>query len=189
MLIGTSTAGQPCDAALSFVESIVNHREGKPWPGHAVGRLRLRETDRDIQRHTELWPLSVSSTLIGVVAMRCALLLSLYEERHGHASRDGSGRLVEVYPAAALKRWDFTYQGYKGKKGQKVRCELLDTIRKRTRDWLTLPDSVCQSCQDSDDVLDAVVAALVARAAATGNKRDGRVGSRCQRPIAWMRWQ
>ena len=45
---------------------------------------------------------------------------------------------------------------------------MLEAIGARTQSWLTLPDATCQTCEDSDNVLDAVIAALVARVAATG---------------------
>lgn len=112
-------------------------------------------------------PATVSRSADGGVtvrAVRMAGLLSKLERNGEQAARNGAGQFVEVYPAAALQIWGFKSQGYKGKKGQKVRCELLDAIRKRAQNWLTLPDKIYQDCQKSDDVLDAVIAALVARA-------------------------
>jgi hypothetical protein len=104
--------------------------------------------------------------LIGVVAMRCAWLLSLYEKRHGQAPRDGSGRLVEVYPAAALKVWGQEPTGYKGKKGAGKRAVLVDWLSTATAPWLTAAEGVWRLCSDGDDALDAVLASLVARGAA-----------------------
>lgn len=49
-----------------------------------------------------------------------------------------------------------------------ARCRWLEAIRASAQRWQTPPNVICQTCQDSDDVLDAVIAALMARAAATG---------------------
>ena len=71
--------------------------------------LRHRTTDLFV-RSLDLGstPLSVSSDLIGVVAMRGAWLQSAWAQRWGRLEpRDGSGRLVETYPAAALRAWGF----------------------------------------------------------------------------------
>ena len=154
----------------AFVEAIVAHRDGRPWPRHDPKReaLRFRRTDVAVHDRTHRWPLSVSSDRIGVTTMRLAGLLSRLEQGGETIARDGSGKLVEVYPAAALSVWAFDSQGYKRKENRDVRCRLLGAVRARTQNWLTLPDAVCRTCQDSDDVLDAVIAALVARAAATG---------------------
>ena len=154
----------------AFVEAIVAHRDGRPWPDHGANRepLRFRRTDIAVHERTHRWPLSVSSDRIGVTTMRLAGLLSRLEQNGEAVERDGSGRIVEVYPAAALDIWDLPSRGYKRKENRDARCRLLDAIKTRTHGWLTLPDAVCQSCQGSDDVLDAVIAALVARAAATG---------------------
>ena len=154
----------------AFVEAIVAHRDGRPRPDHDGSRepLRFRLTDVAVHDRTRRWPLSVSSDRIGVTTMRLAGLLSKLEQNGETVARDGSGKLVEVYPAAALAVWGFDSRGYKRKENRDARCRLLAAIEARTRTWLTLPDETRTRCQDSDDVLDAVIAALVARAAATG---------------------
>ncbi len=152
----------------AFVESIASHREGRPWPGHPMEHLRLRETDRHAHERTGIWPLSVSSNLVAIPAMRCAGLLSRYGAVHGPVPRDGSGKLVEVYPAAALKRWGLPHSGYKGKANAASRAKLVQQLRDRTEPWLAASDEIWGDCSENDDVLDAVVAALAARAAATG---------------------
>ncbi len=66
-----------------------------------------------MRERIERWPLSVSSNLIGVIAMRTARLLS----ETGRIARSGRGRFIEVSPAAALHVWGFPSAGYKKKAG------------------------------------------------------------------------
>ena len=80
-------------------------------------------------------------------------------------ARDGSGKIVEVYPAAALHVWGFPSQGYKGPKHREARVKLVTLIEGQRNPRLQL-HGVRGACDDSDDVLDALVAALVARAGA-----------------------
>lgn len=154
----------------AFVEAVVDHQERRAWPLPADDRkrevVRFRHTDIEVHRLTGRWPLSVSSDRIAIATMRLAGLLTMLEQRGETVARDGSGRLVEVYPAAALRIWKFDSQGYKRKENRDVRCGLLEAIRARTENWLTLPDAVSQACEDSDDVFDALIAGLVARAKA-----------------------
>jgi len=108
----------------------------------------------------------VSADRIAVPAMRAAQLFSMLAERGEPVDRSGSGRVVEVYPAAALAIWGFNAVRYKRKKGHAARCVLLAELVARTTGWLDFGKDVEAACQASDDVLDAVVASLVARAAA-----------------------
>ena len=119
-------------------------------------RLRLRATDCYIHEATGIWPLSVSSNLIAIPAMRCAGLLSRYEERHGPVARDGSGKLIEVYPAAALKVWGQEPTRYKRKEGASRCTRLVDWLRTAAAPWLAATEGVWRLCRDSDDALDAV---------------------------------
>ena len=114
------------------------------------------------------WPLSVSSDLIAVPAMRAVRLLAEAAATGECIDRSGSGRFVEVYPAAALHIWDFPSRGYKHAKGAAVRAGLVSDLAERTRDWLAPSEEHWVQCTASDDMLDALVAALVARAAAIG---------------------
>ncbi len=150
-----------------FVSAVASHHGLKPWPGVDApddddfrSRLSFRETDRHVMEVRR--PLSVSTDKIGVTAMRCAGLL----HKIGDVDRAGSGKVIEVYPAAALERWGQRSGGYKA-----------------NRTAGTLPDMVRALCdalpelelgdhrttlETSDDAFDALVAALVARAAALG---------------------
>ena len=152
----------------AFVKAVVEHQNGRPWPDHGSKReaLRFRRTDIAVHDRTRRWPLSVSSDRIAVTTMRLAGVFSLLEQRGDAIARDGSDRLVEVYPAAALRIWKFDSQGYKRKENRDERCRLLEAFKASTQGWLTLPDDIYRTCEDSDDVLDAVIAGLVARAKA-----------------------
>ena len=117
---------------------------------------------------TRKWPLSVSSQLIAIPAMRAASLMSELARQGSPVGRDGSGKLVEVYPAASLITWGFRGDGYKKSKGKAARRELVGQVLKRVGEWLTVPPSISELCIDSDDVFDALIASLAARAAAVG---------------------
>jgi hypothetical protein len=72
-----------------------------------------------------------------------------------------------VYLAAALRRWGLSASGYKKKKGRAARCELVGQLQHEAG-WLRLPHEVAACCEADDNALDALVAALVPRAAACG---------------------
>ena len=101
-------------------------------------------------------------------AMRAVRLLAEAAAGGEAVDRSGAGRFVEVYPAAALHVWGFPSRGYKRTKGAAVRARLVSDLSQRTEDWLTLSEEDWDRCTASDDMLDALVAALVARAAALG---------------------
>jgi hypothetical protein len=146
-----------------FVKAISAHHSRRPWPetGARERRLRFRVTDFVVREETGHWPLSVSSDLIGVPALRAARLLSEMD-----VDRSGEGKLVEVYPAAALRQWGLPATGYKRPAGSSTRQRLVDQFAKITRPWLALSSEGWGACQASDDAFDALVAALVALAKA-----------------------
>jgi predicted nuclease with RNAse H fold len=157
---------------LPFVEFVSGHRDGHV-SGHPTleGRdwrrvLANRTTDEVVRRKTGLIPLSVAADRIGHAAFRCAWLLSQLAGRGVDVHRAGTGRVVEVYPAASLKVWRLSHRGYKGIAHQQARDVLVTALR-AAAPWLDLGayDAVCRA---SDHALDAVVAALSARAAALG---------------------
>jgi predicted nuclease with RNAse H fold len=160
----------PLGWPIAFAEAIMQHSLDGTWPAdysHAdTSALRLRRTD--------LWawrllgsspPLSVSTDRIALPAMRAAALLSSLAER---MALDGSGIVVEAYPAAALRRWDRPSRGYKGKANSEARVSLVTGFLAQTKAWLAVDDEQAGHCLASDDAFDALIAALVARAAAVG---------------------
>jgi len=163
-----------------FVEAVGRHAHFQPWPeprdpGEGNGRehLRLRCTDRAVaDMKLGSIPLSVSSDLIGVVAMRAARLQSLWALRWERLeARDGSGRLIETYPAVALRYWGLIpprgvrYKGAGNASQQLVfraeRERLLGELLRESSGWLEVTDELVERALQSDHVLDALVCALV----------------------------
>jgi predicted RNase H-like nuclease len=143
---------------------------GWPLPGRGqLGSshrqsLRYRLTDKVVHQQVGIWPLSVSTDRIGVTAMRCAALLDALAAAGHPVDRAGGGRVVEVYPAAALKHWGLPHQGYKKQEGAIVRAQALDRLRAKLP-MLILDGDALDRCQRSDDAFDALICALVAAAA------------------------
>lgn len=123
--------------------------------------MAQRTTDLHVRTRTGLIPLSVSTDRIAYPALRWAALESRLLDGGLHVPRDGSGRSCEVYPAAALARWGFPHRGYKGSKNAAHRHHLVTRLVAQLP-WLEWSghESMCRA---DDNVLDAVVAALVAR--------------------------
>ena len=164
----------------AFVKVVAGYHAGQPWPDVTPASLCYRTTDVHIERRLrELsrWrrPLSVASDRIAIPAMRAARLLTRLAERGFAVDRSGAGRVVEAYPAAALEVWGLPSRGYKGAKGAVVRAEIFAELERRTGGWLRLDAFTRQTCCASDHALDALVAALIARAAMRGL---------CERPPA-----
>ena len=167
----------------AMVRAVRHHAEGQPWPESAGSqKLRYRATDWFVQARTAsngtgVWPLSVSSDRIAVCAWRCASLLSRFSDSVGRPiDRTGAemspGRaLVEVYPAAALAMWGLASRGYKrtGTGPLEARRAIVEALSSVAGEALVVDDDVTAACIGSDDALDALVASLVARAAATGD--------------------
>ena len=153
-----------------FVEFVAQHQAdafvapidiaGKDWRR----LLANRETDLVTREVVGLVPLSVAADRIGLAAMRCAGLLARLAAEGRPVDRSGAAVVVEVYPAAALKQWGLPFRRYKGALNAGVRDELVDQLA-AAAPWLRF--GACeQECRQSDHALDAVVAALNARAAA-----------------------
>ena len=139
-----------------FVEAVGRHHAGGRF-GAASGRaLRLRTTDQLIPGRP---PLSVSADRIAVVAFRAARLLDAL----GPVRRDGSDRIMEVYPAAALRRWGLQLPHYKVNRDARGRivAAISAALPSLTGQWAA-------PCRASADALDALVAALVGRAKQLG---------------------
>lgn len=156
-----------------FSNFIVQHREGRQplvkgsedaWRRQMAYRL----TDRVVASEFRQRPLSVSTDRIGLTAMRMSSLLGQLREAGQLVDRAGGTRVVEVYPAAALKVWGLRSASYKGPNMAHL-THLVDELQS-SAGWFDLGefDAVCRS---SDDAFDAVVAALIARAHACGQWR------------------
>ena len=147
---------------LAFLCGTTRLAVGPPpeWSPAYRDSLRFRTTDVRVHDLTKRWPLSVSSDLVAVAAMRCQGLLV----RMGVSDRSGDGRVFEVYPAAALKRWGLPCRKYKGQTGRGVREGLVEQLAARAP-WLGLDAGHLALLAANDDAVDALVAALNARAA------------------------
>lgn len=153
----------------AFVDALSAHggSDRESWPRVDRKFLCFRETDRFVHQQIGRWPLSVSSDRIAVPAIRAAGLFSRFQQRKRRTvDREGTGTLVEVYPRAALMRWGFDASRYRGPRGREARRSLLAAIGDRTRSWLDLEGTLHEMCGESADALDALIAALAARAQA-----------------------
>lgn len=127
--------------------------------------LAYRITDRFVTHKTGLIPLSVSADRLAHPAMRCAVIQAKIAHIWGVQSRDGTERLIEVYPAASLRIWGILARRYKGSgtPESEVRGDILDQLA-AAAPWLDLDEHRDQLVA-SDDLLDAVIASITARAA------------------------
>lgn len=156
----------PLGWPTEFVRAVFRHHSGnKKWPQVSMRRYRLRATDRFVAGITGIWPLSVSTDRIGIPAARAASVLS---SLHLEVDRTGIGRVVEVYPAAALKIWGCDFRNYKGKQGKPIRDDLVRLWADKTKAWGRWTEEVLAPARDNDNLFDAVIAATVARCTALG---------------------
>jgi hypothetical protein len=114
-------------------------------------------------------PLPVSVDKIGYCAIRTAVLLGEMARLLGPeaAARDGSGLVCEVYPAVAARRW-LMIKAYKGPKQTARGADLFDRIIAATQ--LSDPHELIEEARRSphNDLLDALICALLARACELG---------------------
>ena len=145
-----------------FVDAVRAHADRRPLPdldwGDAYAELRLRVTDRWLRTRCGANPMSVSTNLIAAPALRAAWLLARAEQHGVVVDRSGrTGRVVEVYPGAALRVWGLPFSGYKsGPQAQRtqgrIRAAVLDAM------GLELVGDV-----RNDHELDALLCAVIAR--------------------------
>lgn len=157
-----------------FVEAIAAHHAGAGFPTRADQRTErepfyFRATDRAVIDLAGKRPLSVSTDKIAYIALRCAgILQSISDANPAAVARDGSGLVAEVYPGAALARWQAALGcavgGYKTKGESAPRRALAEAVFER----VGLDEKHLEECARSDDALDAVLCAVIARAVARG---------------------
>ncbi|WP_405460985.1 DUF429 domain-containing protein [Streptomyces sp. NBC_00101] len=173
----------PIGWPVAFTSLLAAHRAGTELPVRSryaphsdgregLGRFTHRLTDDVAWKRTGAGrrrPLSVAADKLGIVAMRAVDLLDRLAEEGPAIPRDGSGSVVEVYPAFALIQWGLASEdSYKNSKPAALLARaailagLVDglgiDIGERERD----------RCTRSDHDLDALISAVVARAAACG---------------------
>jgi Protein of unknown function (DUF429) len=181
---------------VAMVAAVSAWRPGGRWSNPEDTAFRLRRTDAvTARRSSEMVkerreanvagqqpavPLSVSADKIAMAAWRCCALLDalalggveVVTDAVGRPfPSDGVGRIVEAYPAAALSVWGIPREGYKSADSEGVtrRRALLDALAiAGGRAWLRMTDNVRERYVATDHALDALVCALVARAAMLG---------------------
>lgn len=146
----------------AFVDRVRAHHRFEPLPaGSTPHGLRLRRTDLHVRELIGRAPLSVSTDLIGTVALRC---IGLLEAMGGPGlDRTGLAGVAETYPGGALTCWGIDHRGYKrpGAEGAARRAEIAAELT----DGLGVPVAIPI---DTDDHLDAFVCALIIRAVSLG---------------------
>ncbi len=158
----------PLGWPLRFAEALCSYMSGRAWtPPHTEPELRLRATDRHVAADPDRGrhPLSVSTDRIAIPAMRAARLLTSADATFDRA---GGGRVVEVYPAASLRAWGFDPTRYKHTKGGAIRQALVERFITTTAGWITITEEQKGACVEDDNVFDALICALTARAAELG---------------------
>jgi predicted nuclease with RNAse H fold len=166
---GADKAGMdsPLGWPAPFVAFVTGQSPAVHAPGAGAGwrrGLAWRTTDLVVRETLGLVPLSVSADRIAHAAFRCAAILARLEVDGDKVDRRGDGVVVEVYPAAALKRWGLPHRGLKGPGG--TPAPIIAGLRAQAP-WLHLGQHE-RTMSASHDAADAVVAALAARAAAIG---------------------
>lgn len=186
-LLGCDAAG--LDVPLGWPEAFLallagGSGAGRTWTPEGRDALVLRATDRAVKAIFRR-PLSVAADTIALPALRWRLLAdALAAEGHGPRLwpwEAGKGlKVAETYPALSLHRWGLPSSGYKGPGREAARAGILAGLLAK---WpLTMTAAQRDLACATDHALDALVAALTARAAV-----EGRVESlpQAQRELAW----
>ena len=163
-----------------FVRAVAAHGRLQPWPSaldEKRWRFERRETDRVVRERANKLPLSVSTDRIAYPAMRCAAILGALQVRLGGeaVARDGTGLVAEAYPDAALRCWlpelwaarEGSYKGA-SQAARDRRERLVEALLGALGDRFAVTLEQREQCVDSDDCLDALVCALLARAVQRG---------------------
>lgn len=148
---------------IAFVEAVCAHAANRPWPTRGAPAdvadhyrsMRLRLTDTLCQQKTGRFPLSVSMDKLGSIAARWAHLADQLAADGRPVDRTGAGPVLEVYPAGARAVWRLA--------GERSTNKLLGAMP-----WLRFEPGAEQAYQASEHAFDALIAALIARAAALG---------------------
>lgn len=155
-----------------WAAAVGKHRPGSAFDADGPpAMLTRRETDVWIAKHIGINPLAVAANLIGATAIRCARLVQSLSLPVDVGVSGPLPVVSEVYPAAALSRWDMSYQLYKGKPYVEARRRLIAAL---VSAGLPVRLSAEHSgvVEASDDALDALICSLVARAVGLGLTDD-----------------
>lgn len=150
----------PLGWPTAFTDLLASHALGEHNPiwskpvREATAELRYRSTDTVVWKRVGRPPISVSTDKLGSTALRAARLIQLWESDRGeHLARDGSGWLVEVYPAAARACWQLNT-------AERDLPELTRHVP-----GLEITGAQGAVIAGNEHIFDALVAAFVARAA------------------------
>ncbi len=189
---GTVGIDAPFGWPDAFLDQLLEYRDLGRWrdrpPPDPSRSLCYRLTDLYLKLGSNppagfkgIHPLSVSTDRIGVVAMRCARLLSRLADLG--IPRDPLGRqVVEVYPGGALRRWGLAAKDYKH--DQAVRVALLT---QPPLDAVVVTSDLAR-ITNTDHAFDAMLSAIVARDVALGRDDPHRPGDDGQlRREGWIR--
>ncbi|RIJ70845.1 DUF429 domain-containing protein [Nakamurella silvestris] len=154
----------------AFVDFVRRQQDGdlsaeEPMDRNAKARLAFRRTDEAVLATGAGRPLSVSTGFLAYVAMRAASLQAQLVAAGVPVDRSGrTGRVIEVYPAASLRRWGLRQQGYR--QGGSALGAAADRLL-AAAPWLDVgPHRTV--IEGSVDCFDALVAALTALAHGNG---------------------
>ena len=173
LLAGPAKVGLDCPLGWpsDFVATVSAHHRNEPLPERvirgALDPLSYRLTDEVTWQAGKL-PLSVSTNLLGVVALRAARLLDGLRRDGVAVDRSGmTGPVAETYPGAALRFWRLAGPASYRKAGAvDARTHIIDGLGAQL--GFPVTDEVRARCQASHDDLDAFVCALIARAVDLG---------------------
>lgn len=149
-----------------FVDLVGGHHSGDLAVPEDTGPewrrdVLYRRTDLEVRRLVGKTPLSVAADKIAYPAIRWTVIAARLREQGIPTPLDGTGITCEVYPGAALAAWGFGSVRYKKATGAQVRGELVEALGAL---WPWLDWAGHQGlCATTDDALDAVIAAVVAR--------------------------
>jgi hypothetical protein len=187
---GWGDLGRPVKTAIDapfgwpepFVQALEAHQRSEPWPetlDNSRARFERRTTDLRVRDLCGKLPLSVSTDRIAYCAMRCAVILSDLTRcfEPDLLNRDGSGVVAKAYPDAALRSWlpsawsatrEDSYKG-PGDTARRRRERIVTAMLGELGPPFVIGPDQRQACVDSDDCLDAMVCALLARVAERGD--------------------
>lgn len=176
-LYGPAPAMTAIDAPLGwptlFAQVIADQAQ---WPDaleeNPPGLLR-RATDIHVRDVTGKQPLAVTTERIAYAAIRANRILGALARTSNLAvDRSGmTGAICETYPDAALRQFGLwpkevaAHVSYKAKDDPDLRRQIVEGLERRAR-WLAFEATDRSMLVASDDCLDALLCALVARARA-----------------------
>jgi Protein of unknown function (DUF429) len=146
------------------------------WPvklGDNRTRLERRATDHWVHQTTGKLPLSVTTDRIAYPAMRAAGLIAHCAARLAPVDRTGlAGVICEAYPDPAIRRLGLWPADAGPRESYKADApglrERIMIQLAQSASWLEISAAHQRACIESDDCLDALMCALVARGAERG---------------------